>query len=154
MATTPPQWPPSARLADFYFEDATDRLRFQQEFSLAGFRTLILINGGAVIGLLTYAGNAKERFDPDSLRWAFAGYIFGLAFAVAAPLCAYLGQAHVMLHSASAGLAEIGVAPLDQATQERREKLSNIWINTAIGLCIASLFGFIGGSVAAMFGLT
>ena len=58
-----------------------------------------------------------------------------------------------MLHSSSAGLAEIGVAPVDQKVQHRRLKLSNVWINIAIGLCIASLFAFIGGSVAAMLGL-
>jgi hypothetical protein len=155
MATIPPEpRPPNPRLAEFYLEDATDRLRFQQEFSLAGFKTLILINGGAVIGLLTYAGNAKARLDPGSLKWAFAGYIAGLACAVFSYLCGYLGQAQIMLHSSSAGLAEIGVAPVDQKDQDRRLRLSNVWINIAIGLCVASLLAFIGGSAAAMFGLT
>ena len=69
---------PRERLIDFYMEDVTDRLRFQQEFSIGGFKALILINGGAVIALLTYAGNAKSRIEAASLEWAFGGYILGL----------------------------------------------------------------------------
>ena len=60
---------PQERLINFYLEDATDRLRFQHEYSIAGFKTLILINGGAVIALLTYAGNVKDGLKPANLQW-------------------------------------------------------------------------------------
>jgi hypothetical protein len=49
--------------ARYLLDDAATRPRYQHEFSLAGFRTLILINGGAIIGLLTYAGNVLVRLE-------------------------------------------------------------------------------------------
>lgn len=151
MTQTPKK--PRNRLVDFYVEDATDRLRFQQEFSVAGFKTLILINGGAVIALLTYAGNAKGTVEAASLQWSFGGYIVGLVTAVLAYLAAYAGQAHLMRHSASAALAEMGAQELDQGVQDRRERRSNLCIGFAIALCVLSLLGFVVGSVGALRGL-
>lgn len=141
------------RLIEFYLEDATDRLRFQQEFSIQGFKTLILINGGAVIALLTYAGNSKGSLSAPIFQWAFAGYIGGLTSAVLAYLTAYLGQAYIMRHSAAAALAEMEALELDPAMQTRREARANLFIGLGVGLCMLSLIGFIGGSVAAMLGL-
>ena len=141
------------RLAEFYLADATERLRFQQDFSIAGFKTLILINGGAVIALLTYAGNAKGSVAAVSLQWSFAGYILGLVTAVLAYLVAYAGQAHLMRHSSSAGLAAMGLQVLDEGTPARRESRSNVLIGLAIALCFLSLLSFVAGSVGALNGL-
>lgn len=144
---------PHDRLVDFYVDDATDRLRFQQEFSVAGFKTLILINGGAVIALLTYAGNSRGTVEAASLQLSFAGYIVGLVTAVLAYLAAYAGQAYLMRHSASAAFAEMGAQELDQDVQDKRERRSNLCIGLAIALCVLSLLGFVVGSVGAMRGL-
>lgn len=152
MAQTPTEQ--QARLIDFYTEDAADRLRFQHEFSVAGFKTLILINGGAVIALLTFAGNATDKIAATSLRWAFAGYIAGLTAVVLAYLFAYFGQAQIMLHSASAAYEAMGVEEPNQQLQDRRERRANVCIGLAISLCLFSLLGFVGGSIAAMCGLT
>lgn len=144
---------PQERLINFYLEDATDRLRFQHEYSIAGFKTLILINGGAVIALLTYAGNVKDGLEPANLQWAFIGYITGLVFAMSSYLTAYMGQALIMHHSSAAALVAMGVQEPDQAGQHRRESKATMWIGISIGLCVASLVAFIGGSIAAMCGL-
>jgi hypothetical protein len=141
------------RLIEFYLDDASERLRFQQEFSAAGFKALILINGGAVIALLTYAGNADDRMA-GSLQWAFAGYILGLVFAVLAYLTAYAGQALIMRHSVAEALAELRVQERDAIAQNIRERRANISIGLGVGLCVFSLAAFIGGSLAAMAGLT
>lgn len=152
MDALPPK--PQDRLIDFYLEDATDRLRFQQEFSIQGFKTLILINGGAVIALLTYAGHADDRLVANNLPWAFGGYIFGLVTAVLAYLTAYAGQALIMQHSGSAALALITDQELDQKGQDLRLSRANLFIRLGIGLCVISLLGFVAGSIAAICGLT
>jgi hypothetical protein len=145
---------PRQRLIDFYLEDATDRLLFQQEFSVAGFKTLMLINGGAVIALLTYAGNANHRTAAANLQWAFGGYIAGLVAGVLAYLTAYAGQALIMRFSAAAALAELRIKDLDQEIQDRRERRANLCISFGVGLCVLSLLSFVAASIAAMRGLT
>jgi hypothetical protein len=152
MGDTPPT--PHERLIDFYLEDATDRLRFQQEFSIEGFKTLILINGGAVIALLTYVGNAKDRGLLGSFEWAFGGYVLGVVAAVLAYLAGYAGQALIMRHSSFAALAVMGVHDLDEEAQTGRETRANRYIAGGIGLCVLSLIGFVGGSIAALCGLS
>lgn len=144
---------PQERLINFYLEDATDRLRFQHDYSIAGFKTLILINGGAVIALLTYVGNVKDGLDATNLQWAFFGYIAGLAVAMAAYLTAYLGQALIMHHSSSVALSVMGAQEADRDVQERRESKARMWIAISIGLCVSSLVAFVAGSIAAMCGL-
>lgn len=141
---------PRDRLIDFYLDDASDRLRFQQEFSVAGFKSLILINGGAVIALLTYAGNARDEIEAASLQWAFGGYVVGLIAAMLAYLTAYAGQALIMQHSASAALAEMGVTAADEKTQKQRVGRANFWIRLGVALCVLSVAAFLGGSIAAM----
>jgi hypothetical protein len=134
----------------FFQEDATDRLRFQQEFSISGFKTLILVNGGAVIGLLTYLGNLHDERTAAGLRLAFAGYVVGLACAVLAYLPAYYGQGQVMLHSASEVFVAMGIEEENAETQRKRVRQSNFWIGAAVVLSLLSLLGFVGGSIAAM----
>jgi hypothetical protein len=141
------------RLIDFYVEDATDRLRFQQEFTVAGFRTLILMNGGAVIALLTYAGNAPDKIVAANFIGAFAGYISGLVSATFAYLTAYAGQAHIMQHSSAEALALIAGNPVDEDDQDRHVRHGNRYIAAGIALCILSVGSFVIGSVLAMRGL-
>jgi hypothetical protein len=141
-------------LIDFFREDATDRLRFQQEFSVSGFKTLILINGGAVIGLLTYAGNLADKAVATHLQWAFGGYTLGLVLAVLAYLPAYYGQGQVMLHSASVAFQAMGVEEPDEETQKKRVQRSELWIGIATVLCLLSVAAFVTGSISAMRGIS
>src|SRR5687768_3865329 len=80
-------------LTAYLLNDAAARIRFQHEFALAGFRTLVLINGGAIIALLTYAGNVLDRAGASSLGGAFLFYAAGLSTTTLAYVFAYYSQA-------------------------------------------------------------
>jgi hypothetical protein len=52
--------------------DATKRHRYRHKFSLAGFKTLILMNGGAMISLQTYLGHGQAVRASGRLSMAIA----------------------------------------------------------------------------------
>ncbi len=144
-----PPTDPQERLTEFLLQDASERGRFQQEFSIAGFKALILINGGAVIALLTYAGNAHP-VAAAQFGWAFGGYIAGLLLAVLAYLTAYMGQALLMWHSSCVAMARMGVREANEGLERRLNKWAHISIGVGALLCLLSLAGFVSGSVSAM----
>ncbi len=52
-------------------DEAADRLRFQNELSQGILKNLLLINGGAIVALLTYIGNATRTVEAGYLVVAF-----------------------------------------------------------------------------------
>jgi hypothetical protein len=143
--------------AAYLLEDAIARLRFQHEFSLAGFRTLILINGGAIIALLTYAGNVLSRGTAANLRGAFLAYVGGLVATTAAYIFAYFSQG---LFMDATGLSAIGVLGISGEPEKQQTKIKkgtkrgNWCLLTAIVLTVLGLVGFVAGSAFAMAALT
>jgi len=84
--------PPNERVIEFLLRDSAKRHQYQHEFSLAGFKTLILLNGGATISLLTYLGHSTGQQIRHQLSAAFTWYVIGLVSVVLAYLVAYLSQ--------------------------------------------------------------
>ncbi|WP_299307848.1 hypothetical protein [uncultured Croceicoccus sp.] len=144
------------QLIDFLATDVNDRLRFQHEFSLAGFRTLVLINGGAIIALLTYASNVAEG-GMASLRLAFMGYVIGLSATVVAYMSAYFSQGRLMDAMGSALFRQLGRVEDEQKSREEQKKDTkhgSLWIAASVLLAVIGLIGFLSGSIFAMEALT
>lgn len=80
------------------FQYERQRTEFVQQFAHSGLKTIVLLNGGAVVALFTLLGNLdkpaidKLALDETSLRQAFAWFIGGLVAAAAAHLLAYITQ--------------------------------------------------------------
>lgn len=81
---------------------ASERLRFQQETAIAAIKALTLVNGGAIIALLTFIGNNPANYGASDLRTAFSGFAVGLGFALASYLGAYYSQSWFMHSDISA----------------------------------------------------
>lgn len=79
--------------AEAKIADAAERLRFQQQCALAAVRALTLVNGGAILALLTFIGNNDARYDTTALKAAITGYVVGLAFALSTYVLAYHSEA-------------------------------------------------------------
>src|SRR5437868_6324457 len=73
-------------------QEAADRLRFQQEIGLAACKSTILVNGGAIIALLTFIGNHPAGHDIAGLKQAFGGFSVGIVSTLVSLWLAYLGQ--------------------------------------------------------------
>ncbi len=75
-----------------FLEEAADRLRFQVEFAQASMRNLLLVNGGAVLALLTALGNSSMSHNDRGMWWAFFWFSVGMLAALAAYFAAFFSQ--------------------------------------------------------------
>jgi hypothetical protein len=76
-------------------QDARARLEVSRELSIAGLKSLQLINGGAIIALFALLGTDSEfakRISDAEIYIAFAGFAVGLIAGLAAFICSYLAQ--------------------------------------------------------------
>ena len=142
------------RYAVWTLEDAQLRLQYQHEYTLAGLKALILINGGAIIGLLTYAGNANSRLPAGQLEGSFGWYVAGLALGVFAYIAAYLSQGEFMHFSTLQAQRMLGLATPPGRSAESHVKVGTAAVYLAIAFALISLASFALGSLGAMKAIT
>lgn len=140
---------PSRLLAETHVADASKRLQFQHDYSIEGFKTLTLINGGAIIALLTYAGHSAGSTVAKRLSEAFLAYAVGLILSVLAYLFAYLSQAELMNGDMTEAYRLLGIEA-DGTRREEFERKGMRRVHAGIGLSVLSLFAFVAGSWLAM----
>ena len=137
--------------------DTAERVRIQTEFAHSVLRGLTLGNGGAIVALFTFIGNADAaaRYDPPLIWWAFASYLIGLVATFAAAFGGFFAQAFYMDSSISeswtkqAEMFETGQA-WDHETPYKRGELSE---RLGIGAAVIGLLGFAVGSGFALAGV-
>jgi hypothetical protein len=78
---------------DFRKEHAIETYRSLISISLAGFKTLMLINGGAVVAILAYLGQSPQgpTLAPRVL-WSLGAFVAGVLFCVGAFFGSYQTQ--------------------------------------------------------------
>lgn len=62
------------------------------KYAIEGLRALVLANGGAVVAILTFAGNASARVDPAVITVSLRQFSLGLLAALMTILLTYLAQ--------------------------------------------------------------
>jgi len=102
--------------------------------STLGIKSLILVNGAAVISLLTFIGNRAKVVTPECFVWAFGTYLVGIALALVCVLLAYIFQ-----------VTEL---------ETERKKLAHYLRIAAVITAILSMLSFIGGSVFSIYGFS
>ncbi len=137
--------------AQRWWESADDRLRYSVEYAQAGIKSLFLANGGGILALLTFAGNAPKIAEPIALFWSFIWFGLGSAFALVIYIAGYLSQAHVMqsdyMRSRQATADALGVArEYDPTETDRRsvaaEKIGMVC--AVLSLCLFVLGALVG----------
>lgn len=73
-------------------KSSAERMRFQHETGLAVSKSVLLVNGGAIVSLLTFIGNKDRQFDLSDLRNSFLYFSIGIACSLFAMWLAYTGQ--------------------------------------------------------------
>jgi hypothetical protein len=112
------------------------------EFAVLALRTLVLVNGAAVIALLTFVGQvwANDQHNGSAMAhilfWPLMLFLLGLVFAVTATLLAYITQMLTTEHGA-------GVIP----------PISKKVRRFAILFAVLSLAGFAAGAVTTAVGI-
>lgn len=135
--------------SDHLLQDARQRLQLQGEYTVAAFKTLTLINGGALVALLTYLGNVGAHHG--SLRLAFGGYALGLFLAAVAHVFAYLSQGNYMQVSTKRAIIRLGE---DTDSTAGNLRWGNIQVVLAVFLTLGSIGAFIVGSWFALVAIT
>lgn len=141
-------------------DEMNARLGFQHELSQSLFRSLVLINGGAVIGLLTFIGNSMANIEPVAMKeafWAFGGSLTMVFFAY---LFSYYSQAFFMNGTAFAarrlndGFIN-GVPDPKWELSEESQRRNGTWAFRAASiLLLISLWAFIHGANSALNSIT
>lgn len=137
-------------------KEVAARLQYQFEYAQSALRTLVLVNGGAIIALFTFIGNEKAAFDRDGLWLSFAWLVVALFCSLFAYFGAFFSQASFMQHSAycAQGSREAagGLNPDPHRREnERKARRNGNWF-MVIGLAssFASLGFFALGAWAAL----
>ena len=129
------------------WEDFKLRHEAAVAYAQATLKTLLLVNGGAIIALLTFLGNNDVEVEPRGIFFAFVWFSIGLALTMLAHGLAYIVQVgHLQAAAARMANAEDLTADADRSAG---------WFTSAAALCcMGGLFLFIVGAFVALVAIT
>ncbi|MFC3785822.1 hypothetical protein GGR90_002010 [Sphingopyxis italica] len=150
-----PYYDTNRRDYEAYMAEAAQRLQFQHDFSQSALKTLVLVNGGAIIALFTFLGHERAAFDLLWLKRSFASFAGGLGLAMFAYFGAFYSQASYMLAVHKQAInSRSAMARLDHREDESsEEKRGDTFLKVGVGAALLSLGSFAGGAIAALIGL-
>ncbi|MDE1967506.1 MAG: hypothetical protein KGI92_01250 [Alphaproteobacteria bacterium] len=124
---------------------ASDLISFRAviDFANSAIKLLVLVNGGAVIAILTFLGNLVAKQDSDTAvvgasGFAITYFVVGLAAAVTAAAAAYLSQ----------------VCFTELSTEKRKKGWGNLFRAIGLATALVSLICFSVGAWVASDALT
>lgn len=136
----------------FWQEETLRRFDALTQFVLSAWKGLMLVNGGAVVALLTLAGNAADRVDGRALRHAFEGYGAGLVATLLSIVAAYASQSFYFQYSASqhTGAQHEAAGKPGLPRQQRFQTRGRISEWVGLGVAVCGVAGFAVGSWFAL----
>lgn len=136
------------KVAELEFEQSNTMLNWMGNLAKTLFTTLIMINGGAIISLLTFVGNSKSinRF-PDLWILAFGCFSVGVVSVVLAMCFAFFTQKIFR-----EGLDKDIMLGKETDVNIRNKKGINMR-NCAIGSTVGSILLFVVGVILAVIAL-
>lgn len=72
--------------------EAQDRIKYQVEFAQSALKSLVLVNGGGILSLLTALGNSSMHHDNQGMFWSFVWFGCGLGSGLTAYFGAFFSQ--------------------------------------------------------------
>jgi hypothetical protein len=141
--------------AEYQARELIHRLEVQNQLGQAALRSMVLVNGGAIIGLLTFIGNTSSVVSAGHLKFGMVLFGIGLLLALLAHFGAYFSQAEFMnvaAHRALEAQARMVERDLAQPDRDHMRK-GDVYLCSAIGALLLSLLAFGGGSWAALNGI-
>lgn len=143
------------------FRSSAERSRHVIEFALIGLKSLVLLNGGGIIGILTFLGHYKMPIRNEMVV-GLAHLVIGLAATLAAILFSYVAQ-HLFSNQDHAGANKIFFHEYGGHADEVRKtefiEYSNHWLGrafqvSAVSAAICALGCFAYGSMIALIALS
>ncbi len=135
------------KLNDQNWDDFKLRHEAAVAYAQSALKTLVLVNGGAIIALLTFIGNQGGQFDPRGISWSFVWFGLGLSFAIGAHFPAYLSQIRY-LESARFRLSS------KKGTSSRVDGLADDFAVSVFVALTVSLCFFLAGAFVGLVAIT
>jgi hypothetical protein len=147
----------SGRLAHLY-EMARDRRKQIGELALLGLKSLILLNGGAIVALFTVLAHFDQLAVVGWRLWlAFGCFCTGVVLALCGLLVGFFSSNANWLAEQASGdfiyfhsLGDADNVALQQAAQQKASKLGGKLWSFAAGLAAISILTFAAGSGVAL----
>lgn len=143
------------RAVEYYQGEIRHRTEVGNELGQATLKSLMLVNGGAILSLLTFIGNTGTVAHPDLVKDAMLCFGFGISANLIAYFCAYLSQNAFMFYVSALlenSLRLLSGKPLE-AKQKDYRKIGNRALYGTIARALGSLGCFVGGALTAMNGI-
>lgn len=132
---------------DIDWEDFKLRHEAAVGYAQASLKSLILVNGGAILALLTFLGNTNAEFGPRGMFYAFVWFSVGLTLSMLAHGLAYFVQ-ESYLNAAAARMN----GKVEETNGANRS--GSVFIFAAALCCLGGLVLFITGAFVALFAIT
>ena len=139
-----------------YFADAKSRLDHAVAIAQSAYRSLFLVNGGAIIALLTFVGHTAPAIEQRALFWSFVWFGIGLGATLAGMIAFAFSQMYYMQSSNEeawkAQAAFHGITHDGDGTKD--DQLGDATIKAAVICALIGLAMFIVGSFTALDAIT
>ncbi|XUU61000.1 hypothetical protein ACRAQ6_01655 [Erythrobacter sp. HA6-11] len=129
-----------------HWDDFKIRHQAAVEYAQSAVKSLILVNGGALIALLTFIGNSDVEAGPRGMFWSFVWLGLGLASALFALFPSYVSQSNYMY------AARDRLADTDVDTEAKDIRGDNAAVFAFLSL-FSSLVLFLLGAFVALFAI-
>lgn len=144
------------------YEEARLSDRAVVDLALMGLKSLLLVNGGALIAMLTFLGNVQTEFAHPWLLWfSFATFVSGLVLALVATILGYFAQSAYSAQATSGGDKILFSLMGDKETSDKSNAEEDKYLKekirfriAAITLAILSAFTFCAGSGVGILALS
>lgn len=136
----------------FWREDALKRLDGASGYAQAVWKSLMLMNGGAIVALFTLIGNSGAAVERYWLWWAFGSFVLGLASTLGSNATGFVCQSYYMHQSTKRAwnAQEIMHSRKPVFDEKKPGVLGELWEIVSIVLAVCALLLFIVGSGFAL----
>lgn len=128
---------------------AASHLQYQVEFAQSLLKNLTLVNGGAIVAILTFIGNTEAPFDTAELWQSISAFSVGLGAVLLSYLSAHTCQSYFHgFHMGAAWKAQTDSKGLIRENiSEKDLKTGNRYLLVANFFSALSLVCFVAGSI-------
>ncbi|MEM1196593.1 MAG: hypothetical protein AAGH57_10855 [Pseudomonadota bacterium] len=139
----------------FFESDYKKRMDMSNEYAQLAYRYLFLLNGGAVLALLTLLGNTQAEADAGGIFNAFIWFAGGLASVLVGVFSYHASQSASMLSSYYKSMDSFSKLAGGQGLDESdiHHKRANVSLLAARFFAAVSLLCFVCGSVETLFAI-
>ena len=140
---------------DYQRAEVLHRSEVQNQLGQGALKSMMLVNGGAIIALLTFVGDKGKVADVLSLKIGMGCFGAGLFSGLLAYFAAYFSQADFMNHAAYLTVrAQAKMVGGEEIVPPKvHVKRGSILLFAAVGLLLTSLSAFALGSAASLNGI-